>query len=187
MQEKCKFKTVMMGKITILLFFISLVAPCQITFADQKSHYAVARQLVELTYNEKLAYEMAQKFALLAAKDSFENDPKMRDYSVILTNLIMEVLDAYFHDIETQNKMKMAFTKTYVEEFTEYELKEFVRFYKTPIGKKALQKLPAVTQKCWESGSEIGGQISSSPKYHQMLVGKVKALQDKGALPKEIK
>jgi hypothetical protein len=52
MQEKCKFKTVMMGKITILLFFISLVAPCQITFADQKSHYAVARQLVELTYNE---------------------------------------------------------------------------------------------------------------------------------------
>lgn len=187
MQHKSKSKTVMMGKVVIIFLLVFMIIPNKIAFADQKSHYVVASQLVDLTYNEKLAYEMAQKFAMLGAKDNFENNPKLKDYSGILTNLVMEILDAYFHDIETQNKMKTAFTKIYMQEFTENELKEIVKFYKTPLGQKALKKLPAVTQKCWDIGSEIGGQVSSSPKYHQMLVEKVKALQDKGILPQEVR
>jgi len=188
MTERCSAKVSVGGRLTISFsFLISLVLLSQIAFAGEKSHYAAARQLVELPYNEQLTYESARNFGLLAVKDKFESDPKTKDYSAVLTNVIMEVLDAYLHDIETQNKLKMAFAQTYMEEFTEYELKEFVRFYKTPIGQKALQKLPAVMQKGWEKGSEIGSQVSSSPKYKQMLAEKIKALQDKGIIPQELK
>jgi hypothetical protein len=101
----------------------------------------------------------------------------------VMVNLIMEVLDAYFHDVQTQNAIRMAIAKTYVEEFTEYELKEFIKLYRTPIGKKALQELPVVMQKAWARGSEIGMQVSSSPKYDEMLFEKFKTLQEKGVLP----
>jgi hypothetical protein len=187
MTERCSARVSVAKRLTIpVSFIISLVLFSQMAFADEKSHYAAARQLVDLTYNEQLTYETAKRFALLALKDKFENNPKTKDYSTVLINLVMEVLDAYFHDIETQNKMKMAYAKTYMEEFTEYELKEFVRFYKTAIGQKALQKFPAVMQKCWERGSEIGSQISSSPKYEQMIIEKLKSLQDKGMIPQEL-
>ncbi len=36
-------------------------------------------------------------------------------------------------------------------------------------------------------GSEIGSQGLSSPKYQQMLIEKLKVLQDKGILPQENK
>ena len=40
----------------------------------------------------------------------------------------------------------------YVSEFTETELKELVAFYRTPVGKKAVDKLPVLMQK----GAELG-------------------------------
>jgi uncharacterized protein len=188
MCSRCNDMGRMVVGLTILVsLLISSGLVCYIAFADDKSHYRAALQLVDLTYNEQLTYESAKKFALLAVKDRFENNPKTKDYGAVLTNLIMEVLDAYFHDVQTQNAIKMAFAKTYVEEFTEYELKEFIKFYRTPIGKKALQKLPVVMQKGWERGSEIGSQVSSSPKYEQMLIEKIEALQEKGLLPQEFK
>ena len=178
--------TVTVGRaIALLSVLISLTLLNQAALAGEKTHFAAACELVNLTYNEQNIYESAKKGGLLAVKDRFENDPKMKDYSSVLVGLVMEVLDAYFHDPETQNKMKMALAKTFMEEFTESELREFVRFYKTPIGQKALRRLPIVMQKGWERGSEIGSQVSSSPKYQQMLAEKFKALQDKGLLPKE--
>lgn len=188
MPERCNAKVNMVGRIIIpFLFLISLVLHSQIAFADEKSHYDAARQLVDLTYNEDLTYETAKKFALLAAKDKFENNPKFKDYSEVLINLTMEIIDAGLHDIETQNKIKMEYAKVFMEEFTEHELKEFIKFYRTAVGQKALHKLPIVMQKSWERGSEIGNQVFSLPKYEQMFTEKFKALQVKGILPQEFK
>lgn len=175
------------GLTTLVFLFISSGLSGSVAFADENSHYRIALQLVNLTYNEQVTYEAARRGALLAVKDRFEKNPKTSEYAAVLTNLVMEVLDAYFHDAQTQNAIKTAFSKLYVDEFTEYELKEFIKFYRTPIGKKALQKLPAVTQKGWEIGSEIGSQVSSSPKYEQMFIQKIETLQEKGQLPKEFK
>ncbi len=172
---------------SVSVFLILSGLPGSVAFADEASHYQIALQLVSITYNEQAIYDAANRGALLAVKDRYENNPKTSEYAPVLINLIMEVLDAYFHDPQTQTAIKTAFAKLYMDEFTEYELKEFIKFYKTPVGKKALQKLPLVTQKGWEIGSEIGGQVSSSPKYEQMLIEKIKILQEKGQLPQEFK
>lgn len=42
--------------------------------------------------------------------------------------------------------------KIYTAEFTEAELKELTAFYRTPVGKKSIEKMPALMQK----GSELG-------------------------------
>ena len=174
---------------SIVLFSLfagtSLLSPT--ARADDMSHYSVARQLVDLTYNEQSTYVIAQQFAVVAVKDRFENNPKTKEYSAVLTGAVMEILDAYFHDPETQNKIKTAFAKTFAAEFAENELSEMVTFYRTPTGQKALQRFPIVMQKGWEQGAQIGSQISSSPKYQHMLVEKIKALQDQGALPRNFK
>ncbi len=186
MSEICAANSGMVvRRIVLLSLLIFSVLLSHIALADEKSHYAVARQLVELTYNEQAMYEAAHNNALLAVKGTFENNPKTKDYSAVLTSAVMEIMDAYFREVETQSKIKTAFANIYTEEFTEYELGDFIKFYKTPIGQKALQKLPIVMQKGSERASEIGRQISSSPKYEQMLLEKVKALQDEGVLPRD--
>lgn len=170
-----------------IFLFVPLVFHRSAAFADEAGHYRVALQLVSIVYNEQIIYDAAKRGALLAGKGRLENNPRTREYAPVLINLVMEVLDAYFHDPKTQTAIRTAFAKLYMEEFTEYELKEFIKFYETPVGKKALQKLPVVTQKGWEIGSQIGGQVSSSPKYEQMLAEKIKSLQEKGQLPQEFK
>jgi uncharacterized protein len=49
-------------------------------------------------------------------------------------------------------KPKMA--EIYMQQFTEAELKDLVAFYQTPTGKKAIEKLPAVTQQSAVVGRE---------------------------------
>ena len=184
MPERYNTKVHVVSRIIIpFSFLISLVLQSQIAFADEKSHYAAASQLVDLTYDEEFTYETTKNFALLVMKDKFENENIPRDYSAALINPVMETLDACFHDIETQNKIRMARVKTYMEEFTEYELKELIKFYGTPFGQKALQKLPVVIKKNWERESEIVKQVLLSTKYEQMFDEKFKALQDQGIIP----
>jgi hypothetical protein len=42
---------------------------------------------------------------------------------------------------------KSQFVKIYAETFTEDELKQMIDFYSSPVGKKVVEKLPALTQK----------------------------------------
>ncbi len=43
-------------------------------------------------------------------------------------------------------KIKPEMVKLYTDTFTEQELKDLVKFYQSPLGKKVLEKMPAVTQ-----------------------------------------
>ena len=70
-----------------------------------------------------------------------------------------------------------------MKEFTETELREMVKFYRSKTGQKALSKLPAIMQKQWE----LESQMEMPPKYEQMLVEKITNLQKQGKLPEEIK
>ena len=175
------------GLIIPIFLFISFGPTVSKVFADEENHYRAAVQLVRLVYDKQAMYEAAKKSALMTVKDRFENNPKTIKHAEVLTNLVLEVMDACFDDAQTQTAMRTALAKLYMEEFTEYELNELIKFFITPVGKKALQKLPLLTQKGWELGSKIGGQISSSPKYQQMLTDKIKELQEKGQLPQEFK
>jgi hypothetical protein len=69
------------------------------------------------------------------------------------------------------------------EEFTETELREMATFYRSKTGRKALSKLPTIMRRQWE----VESQLTMPPKYEQLILDKVKALQKQGVLPEEFK
>lgn len=169
--------------IRLLCCIVFLSLSCEISFADEKSHYKAAAQLVELTFNKKAYHDNAMKFALLAIRDRYENNPKTKLYSSIIIDAIMEVMDAYINDVDTQNRVKKIYSQIYVQEFTETELREMMKFYRSKVGEKVLLKLPVIIQRQWEQES----QLQMPPKYEQMIIDKIKSLQQQGKLPEEFK
>lgn len=56
------------------------------------------------------------------------------------------------------SEMKPAMAALYVREFTEPELLEILRFYRTPTGQKALKKVPALFQEAAKIGQTLAAQ-----------------------------
>jgi hypothetical protein len=74
----------------------------------------------------------------------------------------------------------------FMETYTESELRELVKFYRTPIGKKAIQTLPEITRKGIERGTTIGQSLIDSPKVQKMINDKFDQLKAEGKLPKNL-
>jgi hypothetical protein len=153
------------------------------SFAAEKAQSLAARQLAELSFNKTAYYDNAMRYALLAIKDRYESNPKTKPYSAIIINAVMEVMEAYIGDPETQAKVKGISAQLFMEEFTETELREMATFYRSKTGQKALSKLPVIMRRQWE----LESQVTMPPKYEQMIVDKITALQRHGKLPEEFK
>ena len=54
--------------------------------------------------------------------------------------------------IEINSSLQEELLTIYTAEFTEEELKQIVAFYQTPVGKKAIEKLPQLTAKAGQRG-----------------------------------
>lgn len=164
---------------SIFLMFVSVST----SSADEKSHYKVASQVVDLTFNAEAYYNNAMKYALLAIKDRYEQNPKTKPYSDILINAIMEVMESYVNNPATLTKVKNISSQIYMDELSESELKELAKFYQTKAGKKIVRKIPVIIQKQWE----LESQLSLPPEYEQMILDKVSILRKQGKLPESFK
>lgn len=169
--------------ILLCLFGFFLVTYNGASFAAEKAQSKAARQLAELSFNKTAYHDNAMRYALLAIKDRYESNPKTKPYSAIIINAVMEVMEAYIGDPETQTKVKGISAQLLMDEFTETELREMVKFYRSKTGQKALSKLPVIMQRQWE----LESQITMPPKYEQMIVDKITSLQSQGKLPEEFK
>ena len=170
-------------KILLCLCAFLILAYNGTSFAAEKTQSQAARQLAELSFNKTAYHDNAMRYALLAIKDRYEADPKTKPYSAIIINAVMEVMETYIGDPETQAKVTDISAQIFMEEFTETELREMAKFYRSKTGQKALSKLPVVIRRQWE----LESQIKMPLKYEQMIVDKITALQRQGKLPEEFK
>jgi hypothetical protein len=69
--------------------------------------------------------------------------------------------------------LKEDMVQLYAREFTEKELKEMTKFYQTPVGRKALEKMPILMQ----GGMEIGQRRMQEhmPELQQAIAEKMKS------------
>ena len=167
----------------ILFLCVFFLFTCSNTSVDvEKDHIQIARQLVELTFNRTVYHDNAIKYALLAIKErGYESNPKTKPYSAILTNALMEVMEAYTNDPDSEEKAKDIAARIYKDEFTETELREMVKFYRSKTWQKFASKIPVVTKKQWD----LESQVVLPQKYQQMIADKVETLKSQGKLPKE--
>ena len=69
--------------------------------------------------------------------------------------------------------------KLYTTNFSEQELKDLVKFYQSPLGKKVLEKMPAVTQ---QSAQLTQQKLESAvPVVNNLLADMTKELDPQGA------
>ena len=136
MEEKMKLKTV------VFLMVLSLFCSC--ANADKVSHRAAAEELLLLTNANKMLNlilepmetMMKQQFVQMGAPEELR--PVLNRY----TNKMVKVYEEEF----SWAKIKNDYIDIYVKTYTEGEIRTISEFYKSPAGKKFIEKMPQVIQ-----------------------------------------
>ncbi len=125
--------------LSILIGAIALFQPAT-TRADEASHRKAAESLFALMEMETL---LSQSIDQMLAMQVQQN-PALAPYQA--------QMKAFLNKYMSWASLKDDMAKIYMAEFSESELNELGKFYQTPLGKKTVQKMPALMAK----GAEIG-------------------------------
>lgn len=123
--------------------FIGLAIACLITssvWASSNSHRQAAEELLKVSNLSSTMDRMIMQMVEM----QLQQKPMMEPYRDILLQ--------FFNKHLSYSSIKYDFIDIYTEEFSEQELREIIKFYKTPVGKKTITKLPILMQK----GAQVG-------------------------------
>ncbi len=151
--------------------------------ADTQDHRTVAMELAEITLPEEAFVVAATNGARLAIKGHFDKNSRTRPYAAVLEEVALEASEAMFRDPETIERFRKMALDIIMETYTESEIREIVKFYRSPVGKKAVAVMPEVIRKGMERGAAIGQSLGDSPKFEKMLADKVAQFKAEGKLP----
>ncbi|MGZ5024942.1 MAG: DUF2059 domain-containing protein [Chthoniobacterales bacterium] len=121
-----------------LLAALVLLQPTALR-ADPASHRAAAESLLTLMDMDKMMSQSVDQMLQIQIKQN----PSLAQYETQMR--------AFLNKYLSWASMKDDMLTIYTSEFTEDELKQLTAFYQTPLGKKTVQKMPALMQK----GAEI--------------------------------
>jgi hypothetical protein len=122
-----------MKSLLSLLVAISLALPLTAR-ADEASHRKAAETLLGLMGMENLLKQSVDQMLQIQVQQQpqlAQFQPQMRDF-----------LNKYMSWASLKDDM----AKAYMNEFTEPELNELTKFYQSPVGKKTVEKMPALMQ-----------------------------------------
>ena len=108
--------------------------------ADEASHKKAAESVLSLMGMESL---LSQSIDQMLAMQVQQN-PAIAPYQAQMKTFLSKYM--------SWASMKDDMAKIYMGEFTEPELNELYKFYQTPVGKKTVQRMPALMAK----GAELG-------------------------------
>ena len=111
--------------VTLAVLLTSAVAG-----GDEKSHRKAAENLL-------LVMDIPQSLSTLA-EQVLEGQLKQHPQLIPHRDIMQRFLHKYLH----WASLKEETITVYTQEFTEKELKQLTAFYKTPVGKKASEKMP---------------------------------------------
>jgi hypothetical protein len=103
--------------------------------ADEASHKAAAESLLALMDMDKLMSQSVDQMLQMQVKQN----PSIAPYEA--------QMKAFLNKYMSWASMKDDMVKIYTGEFTEQELKDLTAFYKTPLGKKTVEKMPQLMVK----------------------------------------
>ena len=131
-------------KHTIILFIAIIILQNVTICQDSTSHAAAALELLTMMNMEKTMAHTVD--AMIAAQEKVM--PQMKEYR--------DVIQAFYAKYMSWESSKDKLVTIYMGEFTEDELRGMIAFYKTEIGRKAIEKLPILATK----GAEMGQQVA---------------------------
>ena len=121
------------------LLAVSLLLPGPVR-ADEASHKKAAESLLGLMGMEALLSQSVDQMLVMQV----QQNPGLAPYQSQMKTFLGKYM--------SWASLKDDMAKIYMTEFTEPELNEMNKFYQTPLGKKMVQRLPALMAK----GAEMG-------------------------------
>ena len=132
--------------------------------SDEESHRAAAEGLLQATNVEKtMQAAMDQMLAV-----QMKANPNLKPFE--------EVMKQFLNKYLSYAALKDELIAIYAAEFTEAEMNEIAAFYRTPTGKKAIEKMPSLMQKSAELGMKR--VQDNSAELRQTIEAEVKKAQD---------
>ncbi|MFK0312836.1 DUF2059 domain-containing protein [Pseudomonas sp. NPDC090233] len=133
-----------MTRLRVLCAAVALACASGQVLAATASHNAAAEKFLTLAHADKLGTPVymqvqqmfAQRFAQTKAPAAKQN--VLESYQA-KANAALDGAIGW-------NKLKPKMVDLYTQTFTEQELKDLVKFYESPLGKKVLTQMPKVTQ-----------------------------------------
>ncbi|WNF44979.1 DUF2059 domain-containing protein [Pseudomonas sp. SG20056] len=133
--------------------------------ADAKSHAADAERFLLLARADKLAVPVYAQVQQMFAQRFAESNAPQSDKAVLET--YQAQANAALEQAVGWDKLKPDMVKLYTSNFDEQEMKDLIRFYESPLGKKVLEKMPTLTA---QSAQLTQGKLETAvPKVNQLL------------------
>ena len=119
--------------LVITVAFVPLSAP-----ADETSHRAAAERLLQLMQIDQLMAQSREQLLQLQVRQH----PELASFE--------SQLRKFFDRHLGWENVKDDIIRIYMAEFPEGDLKEMIAFYDTPVGRRAVKKMPALVEKTTE-------------------------------------
>lgn len=133
--------------------------------ADAKSHAADAERFLLLARADKLAVPVYAQVQQMFAQRFAESNAPQSEKAVLET--YQAQANAALQQAVGWDKLKPDMVKLYTSNFNEQEMKDLIRFYESPLGKKVLEKMPTLTA---QSAQLTQGKLEAAvPKVNQLL------------------
>ena len=108
------------------------------------THRAAAEEFLLLTNADKILKPMLEQMAVMM-KQQFVQMGAPEELRPVLNKYSRKLLKVMEEEFEW-GKIKNDYIDIYVKTFTEKEIREISDFYKSPIGKKYVEKIPQLMQ-----------------------------------------
>lgn len=150
--------------LALTLLFASSPAPAQDEPAA--SHLAAARELLDAVGGEDYV-AMSSSMVLVAM---MEADPEMAQFEDVIEKWLTEVVD--------WDEVMSGIAAIYTESFSEAEMREITAFYRTPLGQKCVNELPALMERGGELGEEL--MMAHAPQLETMIMERLAEMEAAG-------
>ncbi len=164
-EEKVMTKQISIILIIAVVVFISIgCSKNKIIKQNEQTHKEAVLELMSLMNMENLINETIDTHLDI----QIQQNPSLAYYK----GTIKEFLNKYISWESLQDE----YFKIYQEEFSENEIRDMIKFYKTETGKKTLERLPVLMQK----GAKLGQQRvqENIHELQEMLKAKQSELND---------
>ena len=168
-----------MTRFRALCTAVVLVCACGQVMADAKSHAADAEKFLLLAHADKLAVPVyAQVQQMFAQRFAQANGPAAKK---ALLESYQAKANAVLEQAVGWNKIKPDLIKLYTTNFSEAELKGLIEFYQSPLGKKVMEKMPALSQ---QSAQMTQGHLEKAvPQVNKLLAEMLAQIEPAAAKP----
>ena len=170
-----------MTRLRAICTAVVLVCASGQALADTASHNASAEAFLTLAHADKLGTPVYMQVQQMFAQ-RFEQTKAPASKQALLETYQAKA-NAALDKAIGWNKLKPDMVKLYTSNFNEQEMKELIRFYESPLGKKVLEKMPQLTQ---QSAQMTQAKLESAvPVVNKLLADMTAELEPKAAPAKK--